>query len=227
MGSLIEYFKKKTTLNVLERAITHAKTVQETVRELKKGIESLLTEQNFEKAIEMFRNVDKIEGKADRMRRKIQHEISKGELNPSVRTDLAHLVKYIDQIANCACGVSRRIATIPETFWKQSSKETIELILEMMNKTTECVEFLDKIVIDLIEERVNIKNYAREINRLEHEVDLINIKLRRSLQETKYDVHSFTIFTLGNTMDIMEAISDSIETVADYIVQLLYSSRAL
>jgi len=49
----------------------------------------------------------------------------------------------------------------------------------------------------------------------------LNIKLRKSLQETKYDVNFFTIFTVGNIFDILEAISDSIEGVADYIMVLL------
>ena len=90
-----------------------------------------------------------------------------------------------------------------------------------MKTTVVCSEFLDKIVIDLVEERTQAKEIAQKINQHEHKVDLLNIKLRRSLQETKYDVNFFTIFTVGNIFDILEAISDSIEGVADYIMILL------
>ncbi|TFG01725.1 MAG: DUF47 family protein [Promethearchaeota archaeon] len=223
MGTLIEYFKKRTATSVLEKSIKHAQKVQECVRELKTGIDILLTDKNLEKAYTNFHNVDLLEGEADKLRREILQDISKGELNPSVRTDLSHLIKRQDDVANCATGVARRINTIPLKFWSQSSEETINLVKEIMNTTVECVEYLDKIVIDLLKERKKVIDFSKQINLLEHKVDLSNIKLRKSLQETNYDVNNFTIFTAGNTFDIMEAISDAIETVADYIMQILRS----
>jgi uncharacterized protein Yka (UPF0111/DUF47 family) len=133
----------------------------------------------------------------------------------------------MDDVANCCTGVARRINTIPLKFWEESSKETIELILEMMKTTVDCVQFLDKIVLDLLEQRKNIKEFSTQINQLEHTVDLLNIKLRKNLQETNYTVNYFTIFTAGNVFDILEAISDSIEAVADYILVLLTSAERL
>ena len=227
MGSLIEYFKNKTAENVLEKAIKHAKKVQDCVRELDRGIEILLKERNLEKSHEVFHNVDLIEGESDVLRREILADISKGELNPSVRLDLSHLIKRLDDVANCANGVARRIATIPKLFWEQSSAETIELIRKMMEITVECGDYLDKMVLDLLEERKNLKEYSRQINMLEHKVDLLNIDLRGSLQETDYKINAFTIFTVGNTIDILEAISDSMEVVADYIMLLMRSARAI
>lgn len=97
----------------------------------------------------------------------------------------------------------------------------------MADITVECVEYLDKIVIDLLGEREHIKEYFEKINQFEHKVDLSNIKLRGQLQKTHYTVNEFTIFTVGNTIDIIEAISDSIETVADYIMSLLTSSNVI
>ena len=227
MGSLIEYFKKKTAETVLEKAIKHAQKVQECVKELNRGIEVLLTNKNSEEAHEIFHNVDLIEGEADTLRREIQQDISKGELNPSVRIDLSHLIKRLDDVANCANGVARRIATIPNTFWEQSSAETLDYIKNMMIKTVECSSYLDKIVIDLLGDRKKVRDIATTINKLEHDVDVLNINLRRSLQETNYQINQFTVFTLGMTMNIIEAISDSIEAVADYIVLLLTSANVL
>lgn len=227
MGSLIEYFKLKTATTVLEKSISHAQKVQECVRELNSGIKTLLVEKDLENARKKFKSVDLFEREADELRRNIQKEISRGELSTSVRIDLSHLIKRQDDVADCATGVARRINTIPIKFWNQCTQETISLILEMMKNTENCVELLDKIVIDLLGERKNVKNQARTINRLEHEIDILNIRLRKSLQETDFSVNSFTIFTVGNTIDIMEAISDAIEGVADYIMQLLTSSKAI
>ena len=220
IGSLIEYLKRETAVNVLEKSIKHAQIVQECVKELDAGLQTLLNEKNLKKSHDLFHKVDNLERDADNKRREIQRDISKGELNPSVRQNLSHLIKRMDDVANCCTGVARRINTIPLKFWEESSEETLKIILEMMKITVECVQYLDKMVSDLLEDRKNIKNYSSKINQLEHDVDLHNIKLRRELQKTNYTVNSFTIFTAGNVFDILEAISDSIEGVADYIMIL-------
>jgi len=227
MGSLIEYLKRERTLKALEKSIKHAQIVQNCVKELNVGLNLLLKEKDLDKAHEFLHNVDLLEGDADDLRREIQKDISRGELNPTIRQNLSHLIKRMDDVANCCTGVARRISTIPVKFWEQSSDLTINLILEMMQTTVECVQYLDKIVIDLLGERSNINEYAKKINQHEHSVDLLNIKLRKSLQETDYKINYFTAFTVGNVFDILEAISDSIESVADYIIVLLTSTEAL
>lgn len=191
-----------------------------------KGISTLIEKKNSEKAYKIFREVDHLEGEADSIRRDILTSISKGELNPSVRMDLSHLVKRLDDVANCATGVARRISTIPFQFWEQSSEDSLETLVKMMKKTVECSEYLDKLVSDLITERKHIGEYVNQINLLEHDIDMLNIKLREQLQETNYkNINNFTVFTVGNTIDIVEAISDSIEAVADYITLLLTSEN--
>lgn len=219
--------KRETAVNALEKSVKHAQIVQETVKNLDAGLQILLKEKDVEKSHKLFHKVDVLERDADNLRRKIQRDISRGELNPSVRQDLSHLIKRMDDVANCSTGVARRINTIPLKFWEESSKETIELILEMMKTTVDCVQYLDKIVLDLLEERKNIMKFSTQINQLEHTVDLLNIKLRKNLQETEYTVNFFTIFTAGNVFDILEAISDSIEGVADYILVLLTNAEKL
>jgi len=226
MGSLIEFVKRRTAENVLEKSIKHAQQVQKCVKKLNEGVQLLLETKNVENSHSIFLMVDALEREADTMRREIMKDVSKGELNPSVRTDLSHLVKRMDDVANCATGVARRIDTIPSKFWEQSNEETINLISEMMSKSVECVEFLDKILIDLLGNRTQVKEIAVKINDIEHQIDVLNIKLRKSLQQTDYKVNYFTIFTVGMTMNIIEAISDAIEAVADYIMVLLTSSEA-
>jgi len=227
MGSLIEFLKRETALNVLEKTIKHAQIVQDCVKELEVGLKALLKEENLVRARENFHKVDLLEDEADKIRREVLKDVSKGELDPSIRLNLSHLIKRLDDVANCSTGVARRVTTIPTRFWDQSSEESIRLILEISEITVKAVEYLDKLVIDLVGERTNVKEYASMVNQLEHDVDLLNIKLRESLQETKYEVNPFTIFTVGNIFDILEAISDSIEGVADYIMVLLTSARAL
>jgi len=213
--------KRETAVNALEKSVKHAKIVQECIKNLDLGLQVLLHEKNPEKSHDLFHKVDNLERDADDLRREIQKDVSSGELNPSVRQNLSHLVKRMDDVANCCTGVARRINTIPIKFWEESSKKTTDTILEMMKTTVECGQFLDKLVLDLLEERENIKEYSQKVNEFEHTVDLLNIKLRKGLQETEYTVNSFTIFTAGNVFDILEAISDAIEAVADYILVLL------
>ena len=88
-----------------------------------------------------FQNVDLLEGNADKLRREIQKDISSGELDPSVRTDLSHLIKRMDDVANCANGVARRVVTIPFSFWEQSRDRLAEIDrLALENKVTAFID---------------------------------------------------------------------------------------
>ncbi|MHA1320098.1 MAG: DUF47 family protein [Promethearchaeota archaeon] len=71
MGSLIEFLKRETALNVLEKTIKHAQVVQQCVRELEIGLKVLLKEGNLEKSSKMFHNVDLLEDEADKIRREV------------------------------------------------------------------------------------------------------------------------------------------------------------
>lgn len=225
MGYLIEYFKQRTAENAIEKANTHAKTAQQCVFELKKGFNALLIEKDYDKAEKIFKNVDKIESDADVLRREILEDISKGELNPNVRMDLSHLVKRIDDIANCSNGVGRRINTISKEFWENCSQESIDYIIQIIDKTVECAELLDDLLNALIKSREKVKDITIKINKMEHEVDILNLKLSESLQKTDFKINIFTGFLIADTLNILEAISDSIEEVADYILLLTVSKK--
>jgi len=225
MGYLIEYFKAKTAENAIEKAHNHVKTAQQCVYELKNGIYALLIEKDYDKANKIFKNVDTIESEADAIRREILEDISKGELNPNVRMDLSHLVKRIDNIANCSNGVGRRISTISRVFWENCGQDSKDYILQMIDKTVECAELLDELLSALVKSRETVKDIAEQINKLEHEVDILSLKLKESLQKNDFKINIFTGFFIGNTLNILEAISDSIEEVADYILLLTVSKR--
>jgi len=166
MGSLIEFMKRKTAENVLEKSVKHAQQVQKCVKKLNEGVQLLLKSKKVENSHAIFLNVDVFEREADNMRRDIMKDVSRGELNPSIRTDLSHLVKRMDDVANCCTGVARRISTVPIKFWEQTSENTIEIILDIMKTTVVCADFLDKMVIDLVGERKNIKEYATFADRI-------------------------------------------------------------
>ncbi|MBY8989337.1 MAG: DUF47 family protein, partial [Candidatus Lokiarchaeota archaeon] len=72
--------KRKTAVNALEKSVKHAQIVQECVRHLDVGLQTLLKDRDVEKSHELFHKVDVLERDADNLRRKIQSDISKGEL---------------------------------------------------------------------------------------------------------------------------------------------------
>jgi len=117
--------KRETAVNALEKSVKHAKIVQECIKNLDLGLQILLNEKNTEKSHDLFHKVDNLEREADNLRREIQKDVSSGELNPSVRQNLSHLVKRMDDVANCCTGVARRINTIPMKFWEESSEKKI------------------------------------------------------------------------------------------------------
>ena len=117
--------KRETAVNALEESVKHAQIVQECVKTLDVGLQTLLKEKDVEKSHKLFHKVDVLERDADNLRRKIQRDISRGELNPSVRQNLSHLIKRMDDVANCSTGVARRINTIPLKFWVERAGKTL------------------------------------------------------------------------------------------------------
>ena len=66
MGSLIEFMKRKTAANVLEKSINHAQKVQKCVKKLNEGVQLLLKTKKTENSHDIFLEVDILEGEAAR-----------------------------------------------------------------------------------------------------------------------------------------------------------------
>lgn len=222
MGTLFEWFRSRKEAKIIKKTRAHAKRVYETINELNIVILAIKNSE-FDKVKLGVKRIDDVEHECDDIRREILIELSKGELAPSIREDLAHLVKRLDDIANHANAAGRRLNLI----------ENVGILLpisdrmvEMMEITMLAVEKTRMLVDELLEEDSKvIIEIVHEVGKLEHQVDNLNYIIKRDLQKIDFkEISPFTATIVYEMINRMESITDAAEDVAD-LIRLLYVER--
>ena len=223
MGTLFEWFRSRKEAKIIKKTRMHAKKVHDTILELKEVIIAI-NKKDFEKVRLGVKRIDDIENECDDIRREVLVELSKGELAPSIREDLAHLIKRLDDIANHANAFGRRLNLIEnlDILFPISEK-----MIEMVDVTLVAVEKVRILVDELLkEESTQIVELVQEVGKLEHDVDILNYALKRDLQKIDAtNISPFTANIIYEMINRLESISDSAEDVAD-LIRLLYLERA-
>ncbi|MHA1799738.1 MAG: TIGR00153 family protein [Candidatus Helarchaeota archaeon] len=222
MGSLFEWFRSRKEAKIIKKTREHAKRVHDTIDELK-NVTIAIKNKEFDKVKIGVKRIDEIEKECDDIRRDIMITLSKGELTPNVREDLAHLVKRLDDIANHANAAGRRLNIIEDL---QILTPISDKMIEMMEITILAVEKTQKLVDELLkEDGSTMVETIHEVGKLEHQVDTINYAIKRDLQKLDYsNISPFTATIVYEMINRMESISDSAEDVAD-LIRILYFER--
>jgi len=222
MGTLFEWFRSRKETKIIKKTREHAKKVYDTINELNKVIIAIKNNQ-FDKVRLGIKRIDDVEHECDDIRRDILIELSKGELAPTVREDLAHLVKRLDDIANHANAAGRRLNLIEDLSLLSPISDKMD---EMMHITIIAVEKTRSLVDELLEEDSQvIIDMVQEVGKLEHQIDNLNYAIKRDLQKIDFkNISPFTATIVYEMINRMESISDAAEDVAD-LIRLLYVER--
>ncbi|MHC1590867.1 MAG: DUF47 domain-containing protein [Candidatus Helarchaeales archaeon] len=221
MGSLLEWFKTKREEKVIKRTKEHSKKVFECIFELDKALKEYL-KGNLKQTESIIQKINQIENEADDIRRSVLLDLSKGEMVPRVREDLAHLVKRLDDVANGANAAGRRLSLL----LNEESFEFVKLfkneLIQIMKDTIEGCKILHKAVeTQLGSESEEILEMIARIKHAEHVVDVDRMNVLRKILEIeikeKVTVTPFIAITIADLIECMESISDSAESVGDLI----------
>ncbi len=163
MGTLLEWFRGRREAKIISRIKEHAKKAYNCVVLFNEALSNFY--QGDAKATQAsIKKVNQIENECDQIRREIMTSLTKGELSPQVRNDLAHLVGRLDNIANSANAAARRLSILkPNTVTNQIS----ELLQKMVDKTLSCAEVLrDTIEIEIEGTIEEVDSSITRINKL-------------------------------------------------------------
>ncbi len=94
-----------------------------------------------------------------------------------------------------------------------------------MEHSGECAKHLVEMVDDLAGERIFIADLGREVNKHEHDVDIIHFDIKKTLMNLELFTNSFQAIAFVTLIDIMEMITDRCEEVADYIILLAVAAK--
>ncbi|MFX1358619.1 MAG: DUF47 domain-containing protein [Promethearchaeota archaeon] len=226
MSSLFEWFKSRNEESAINKTLVHMQKVLESVVEYEKGLAFLIEEKNVDLALKVFFRVNELEDQADGIRRNILKMLSKAELSSTIRENLIHLAKRIDDIANATNASARILIYMNQTDFMKLDEEVHKKILDMAHISVEAVKKLNIMVNALMSGNgAEIQKLGAEVNALEHQVDELRFAVNRILVSNTQNINPFSAIEIHNCIGALETISDNAEDVADYIIMLTVAKR--
>ena len=212
MSDLLKWFEKRREDKAIELVQQHLTLTTTIVEDLEKAITAATRREEKEER-RFADTVAKGEKEADRLRRKIMDEISKGELSPTDREDLMELVKKVDMVADWSRESTRILGAIPMEFVPQVIRENF---LEMVKSARECARSVQKCVNKMLTRPEEALQAADTVEREEEKVDDTHEKARISLG--KEDLPKAGVVVLiSQLFEALEMIADSCEDACDQV----------
>jgi predicted phosphate transport protein (TIGR00153 family) len=212
LSELIKWFEKRRETKALSTIQRHLALTTGIVEDLENAIKAAIN--NEEK--EMWRCIERVtnsEREADKLRRRVMDEVSKGELSPNDREDLMDLVKRVDMVADWSRESTRVLGAIPMDHVPNSIKN---VFTEMVKSVKECAVSAQKCVDKMMTKPEEALQAADTVEREEEKVDDIHEKARILLG--KEDLPRAGVAVLVSQLfEAIEMIADSCEDVCDQV----------
>ena len=223
--------RERESFDILKR---NAKEVTEVVRQFEKVIAAFFSEHDFGKAKALGKELSSLETKADEGRREFMRMLYEGAFLPVLRGDLARLAERLDTVADTAEGAMRAIvlreklsAALGEAKRLSAKvKEWIDSFLRMAKLTIEVIENLQASVEALATDIDVAMRKANDVDKLEHEVDLIEEGLLHELYTYEKFLDPVSILQLADIVRRSGNVSDRAEDTSDAIAIVAYTLRA-
>jgi predicted phosphate transport protein (TIGR00153 family) len=212
LSELLKWFEKRRENKAITTMQRHLATIMSAVEDLEKALKASIN--NNEK--ETKASIDRVisaEKEADRLRRVVMTELSGGELPPTDREDLMHLIKRIDMVADWSRESTRILGATPMKDVPSSLKMSA---VEMIEGVRECATALRKCIDRMAEKPEEALKAADEVERLEEKVDDLFENARRLLaKEEKLKVGAAIL--MNELLDAIEMAADMCEDACDQV----------
>jgi predicted phosphate transport protein (TIGR00153 family) len=212
LSELIKWFEKRRETKALATVQHHLALTTGIVEDLEKAIMAAIKndEKELQKCIERVANSEK---EADKLRRKVMDEISKGELPPDDRVDLMDLIKRVDMVADWSRESTRVLGAIPMTHVPNTIKNEF---MEMVKGAKECTISLQKCVNKMMTKPQEALQAADEVEREEEKVDDIHEKARALLGKEEIPKAGVAVL-ISQLFEAIEMIADACEDACDQV----------
>jgi predicted phosphate transport protein (TIGR00153 family) len=212
LSELIKWFEKRRETKALATVQHHLALTTGIVEDLEKAIMAAIKNdgKELQKCIERVANSEK---EADKLRRKVMDEISKGELPPDDRVDLMDLIKRVDMVADWSRESTRVLGAIPMTQVPNTIKNEF---MEMVKGAKECTISLQKCVNKMMTKPQEALQAADEVEREEEKVDDIHEKARALLGKEEIPKAGVAVL-ISQLFEAIEMIADACEDACDQV----------
>jgi len=204
LSELLKWFEKRRESKAIATMQRHLATTMSAVEDFEKAVKAsvALNEKEAKAAIE---RVTSAENEADRLRRAVMTELAGGELPPTDREDLMHLMKRVDMVADL-CRESTRILAV--TPMAEVPDKLREGAVKMAEGVRECSKALRRSISRMADKPEEALQAADEVERLEERVDELFVNARQLLGKEEN-------LKVGPAI-LMNELYEAIEMVADW-----------
>lgn len=218
---LFQMFARSPFLPIQE----HIAKAQDCAAELVPFFQAV-TEEDWAKAAECQQRITTLEHEADDIKRNIRQNLPGNLFLPVARTDLLDLVRMQDKIANKAKDIAGLILgrqmTVPENL-QEGLLEFLKTALQTTDQAKTALNELDELVtsgfrgheIDLVE------RLLVELDRLEHETDEHERKLRSALFAVERDLYAVDVMFLYQIITWIGDLANRAQQVGSRLQLLL------
>jgi len=212
LSELLKWFEKRRETKAITTMQQHLATTMSAVEDLENAVKASVSG-NEEKTKALIDRVISAEKEADRLRRTVMIELAGGELPPTDREDLMHLMKRVDMAADW-CRESTRI--LNATPMQDVSETLKKAAVQMVEGVRECATALRKSINSMAEKPEEALKAADEVERLEEKVDDIFENSRRLLaQEEKLKIG--VAILMNELFEAIEMAADACEDACDQV----------
>jgi predicted phosphate transport protein (TIGR00153 family) len=212
LSELIKWFEKRRETKALATVQRHLILTTEIVADLEMAMGASIRKDEKEKQTSIKR-VTNGEKEADRLRRKVMDDVSKGELSPIDRADLMELVKRVDMVADWSRESTRVLTAIS---MEQVPTALKDVFMEMVRNVKDCAISLQKCVNKMMTKPKEALQAADTVERKEEKVDDIHEKARILLGKEDLPTAGVAVL-VSQLFEAIEMIADSCEDACDQV----------
>jgi len=212
LSELIKWFEKRRETKALATVQRHLILTTEIVADLEMAMGASIRKDEKEKQTSIKR-VTNGEKEADRLRRKVMDDVSKGELSPIDRADLMELVKRVDMVADWSRESTRVLTAM---LMDQVPTALKDVFMEMVRNVKDCAISLQKCVNKMMTKPEEALQAADTVERKEEKVDDIHEKARILLGKEDLPTAGVAIL-VSQLFEAIEMIADSCEDACDQV----------
>ena len=216
------YFSKIFSQSPFTAMQEHMEIVDQCVHQLTPFFKAVL-KQDHSAAKEVYKEIRKLENKADALKKKLRLQMPKGLFMPVARRDLLELLLVQDQAANQAKDVSGLITGRKMVFPQQLVTllpDYVKRCEDACRKARKVINQLDELVeAGFVGREVKVvASIINELDVIEKDTDKLQIKIRAALLKTEKDLPPVDVMFyykviegIGEVADISQRIGSRVE----------------
>lgn len=212
MSELIKWFERRRETKALTTIQQHLALTTSIVEDLEKAVTAAI-KNDFKEMHECIERVASNEREADALRRKVMDEVSRGELPPTAREDIMHLVKRVDMVADWSRESTRVLSALPLEHVPTSIKGEFT---EMAKNVKDCAVLLQTCVNKIMTKPEEALQAADAVERKEEKIDDLHERARVLLGKENIPKAGVAVL-IGQLFEALEMIADSCEDACDQV----------